>query len=159
MLQSYDCLIEHIPGFKNPADSISKRWGGKKLVNVTAKEEDTGFVKILRVKKNASDQDIQKALNQVFGRQKATTGLPEDVQDYGHLLLDDEEVGEDSWFYPSSSMATLAMIRLTVRVDRGIRHAMMDLLRSKSPYDEIIARQESEDVQEVNKGLYKYRLH
>ena len=55
------------------------------------------------------DHDIQKALNHVFSKWQKATGLPKNTQDYGHVLLDDE-VGKDSWFCPSHSMATLAMI-------------------------------------------------
>ena len=120
VLQSYDCSIEHIPGLKNPADSLSRRWGGEELVNVTAKEEDAEFVRLLRVGKDASDQDIQEALNRVFGKQEDKTGLPEDAKDMGHILLDDE-VGEDSWFCPSHKSTTLAVTHSSVRVDRSIR--------------------------------------
>ena len=93
----------------------------------------------------------------MFGRQEDKTGLPEDTEDIGHILLDDE-VGEDSWFCPSHKSTTLAMTRSSVRVDRSIRRAMMDLLRSEAPYDAIIASLENEGNQEVIKGLYKYRL-
>ena len=124
---------------------------------MTAKEEDAEFVRLLRVGKDASDQDIQEALNRVFGRQEDKTGLPEDTKDMGHILLDDE-VGEDSWFCPSHKSTTLAVTRSSVRVDRSIRRAMMDLLRSETPYDAIIASLENEGNQEVIKGLYKYRL-
>ena len=84
-----------------------------------AKEEDAELVKMLQVRKDATNQDIQEALNRVFGRKDVATGLPKDAENYGHILLDNE-VGEDSWFCPSSQTATLAVTRSSVRVDRSL---------------------------------------
>ena len=71
-MQSFDCSIEHIPGIKNPADSLSRRWTGEKEVNLVAKDEDAEVVRSIRVKKDAHDQKIQDVLNKAFGTRMRT---------------------------------------------------------------------------------------
>ena len=62
---------------------------------MTVKEEDAEFMRMLRVGKDATDQDRQEALNWVFRWKDAAIGLPEDTENYKYILLGDE-VGEDS---------------------------------------------------------------
>ena len=66
-LQSYDCEIRHIPGCRNPADSLTRRtWIPDKRRIKGAKVKDEEFVKILRVSKDATGEEIQRSLNSLF---------------------------------------------------------------------------------------------
>ena len=59
VLQGYDVDIRHIPGKKNPADSLSRQ-----LVSVI--DANASYVQKLRVAENATDEEMKAALHQLF---------------------------------------------------------------------------------------------
>ena len=70
-MQGYNLEIRHIPGKRNPADSLSRQDRkdalGRKSVVVNANAE---LVQQIRIPENASDQEIQDILKQVFNAQE-----------------------------------------------------------------------------------------
>jgi len=74
ILQSYDIKIQHIPETKNPADPLTRqhRVEDEKL-NTAAKLEEEKLIHKLQVNSDASDADIQRALDSVFQHEHQTT--------------------------------------------------------------------------------------
>ena len=70
-MQGYNLEIRHIPGKRNPADSLSRQDRkdalGRKSAVVDANAE---LVQQIRIPENASDQEIQDILKQVFNAQE-----------------------------------------------------------------------------------------
>ena len=59
--------IRHIPGKKNPADSLSRQLISDALVRKgSVKDANEEYVMQLRVPDNATDEEIQSALHQVI---------------------------------------------------------------------------------------------
>ena len=61
--------IRHIPGKKNPADSLSRQLIPDALVRKgSVKDANSEYVQRLRVSPEASDTDIQSALHHLFNQ-------------------------------------------------------------------------------------------
>ena len=61
--------IRHIPGKKNPADSLSQQLVSGTLVRKgSVKDANEEYVMRLRVPANESDEEIQSALHQLFSQ-------------------------------------------------------------------------------------------
>ena len=61
--------IRHIPGKKNPADSLSRQLISDALVRKgSVKDANAEYVTRLRVAENATDEQIQSALHQLFNQ-------------------------------------------------------------------------------------------
>ena len=61
--------IRHIPGKKNPADFLSRQLVSDALVRKDSVEDaNEEYVMRLRVPENASDEEIQPALHQLFSQ-------------------------------------------------------------------------------------------
>ena len=59
--------IRHIPGKKNPADSLSRQQVADALVRKTSvTDANASYVQKLRVAKNATDEEVQAALHKLF---------------------------------------------------------------------------------------------
>ena len=69
ILQGYDVDIQHIPGQRNPVDALTRQhaYTDQRLTEAIRKE-DAKLVKFLDVPKDASDQDIQRVLDQMFSQ-------------------------------------------------------------------------------------------
>ena len=69
ILQGYDVDIQHIPGKRNPADSLSRQSVSDALVKKgSVHDANEAYVQQLRVATDASDEDIQEALEKLFRR-------------------------------------------------------------------------------------------
>ena len=67
VLQGYNVDIRHIPGKKNPADSLSRQLIADALVRKGfVKDANAEYVQKLRVSSVATDQEIQNALHKLF---------------------------------------------------------------------------------------------
>ena len=61
--------IRHIPGKKNLADSLIRQLVSDALVRKgSVKDANEEYVMLLRVPENASDEEIQSALYQLFSQ-------------------------------------------------------------------------------------------
>ena len=69
ILQGYNVEIRHIPGKKNPADSLSRQLISDALVRKgSVKMPMRNMLTRLRVAENATDEQIQAALHQLFSQ-------------------------------------------------------------------------------------------
>ena len=67
VLQGYNVDIRHIPGKKNPADSLSRQLIADALVRKDSVEgANSEYVQKLQVSSLATDQEIQSALHELF---------------------------------------------------------------------------------------------
>ena len=67
VLQGYNVDIRHIPGKKNPADSLSRQLIADALVRKgCVKDANAEYVQKLRASSVATDQEIQSALHELF---------------------------------------------------------------------------------------------
>ena len=70
IMQGYDLEIRHIPGKRNPADTLSRQDRKDALGRKTAVHDaNADLVRELRVPSNASDEAIQEALKRLFNAQ------------------------------------------------------------------------------------------
>ncbi|MCG8452471.1 MAG: Ty3/Gypsy family RNase HI domain-containing protein, partial [Spirochaetales bacterium] len=69
VLQGYEVEIGHIPGKKNPANSLSRQLVSDALVRKgSVKDANSEYVQRSRVSPEASDSEIQSALHQLFNQ-------------------------------------------------------------------------------------------
>ena len=67
ILQGYNVEIRHIPGKKNPTDSLSRQLVSDALVRKgSVRDANEEYVMRLRVSADATDEDIQTTLYQLF---------------------------------------------------------------------------------------------
>ena len=67
ILQGYNLEIRHIPGKKNPTDSLNRQLVADALVRKgSVKDANAEYVQKLRVTESAPDQEIQDSLHQLF---------------------------------------------------------------------------------------------
>ena len=89
ILQGYNLEIRHIPGKKNPVDSLSRQRVSDALVRKgSVKDANSEYVQRLRVSPDASDSRIQTALHQLFsqGPQGQSAKDPQ-----GHSVLSNDQ--------------------------------------------------------------------
>jgi hypothetical protein len=167
VLQSYDCDIQHIPGKYNPADGLSRRhWDTDRGAADVSKAQDKDLLELLRVKEDASDEEIREALTRMYKHKPSQMKEPAEVAGqlvgeasgdalYRHSFLADEQDDQD-FFFPKTE-SKLMVTRASVTVDDSLLREMMNLLRSEEPYADIISKLENE-THEVLVGSLKYRL-
>ena len=69
ILQGYNVDIQHIPGKRNPADSLSRQSTVDALVKKSSLHDaNAAYVQQLRVPEDASDEEIQSALTKLFSQ-------------------------------------------------------------------------------------------
>ena len=76
ILQGYDIDIQHIPGKRNPVDSLSRQSVNDALKRKSSVHDaNAAYVQQLRVAENASDEDIQAALSKLFQRRSENSDV------------------------------------------------------------------------------------
>ena len=89
-MQGYDLDIRHIPGQKNPIDSLSIQLQNKTLgrKNQVCKEHGQ-WINELRVPARASDEHIQEAFGKLFQQsQKVTNSVDRDQRGQDQIKLE-----------------------------------------------------------------------
>ena len=136
ILQQYDVDIQHIPGTRNPTDALTRQtWLADREVADFVHKLDEDLVQKIRVKEEASDADIQSALDNVF--RKNVGG--QDVQDSGDLV----ETALERAFPAVDSLERVPALYLSearVELEEDFRQGMMTQLKQEEPYDEIVER-------------------
>ena len=133
ILQGYDIDIQHIPGKKNPADSLTRRHQRQDQRQADAvREEDSKLVKFLQVPEHASDTEIQQALDQIFSR-PSSDAVPSAVLSTVSQSAREREDTVDP---------VCAITGSQVQIDSQFAESMLTMLENESPYSNIIQRLE-----------------
>ena len=149
--------IRHIPGKKNPADSLSRQLISDALVRKgSVKDANSEYVQRLRLSPDASDSEIQIALHQLF-RQGPQGQSAEDPQGQSNLSNDQAQCPQgnfESECKPSIIAATsISMLQL----DNSFRNSLYSLLQQEVPFAEIIQELE-EGRTNVRKNDEVYKM-
>ena len=172
ILQGYHIDIQHIPGKRNPADSLSRQSVEDALVRKTSVHDaNAAYVQKLRVPENATDAEIQSALTRLFSQNSETENqsvikmtVQDSVQVQENLLNQfkpenkgQDQVQESDQSKISSENAKLAVLRSGVIIDEQFKREVHSLLLKESPYKEIL-EELSEGRIEVQKNDEKYKM-
>ena len=167
ILQSYDIEIRHIPGNKNPADPLTRQHEREdRELNIAAKREEEKLVHKLQVSEDASDADIQRALDSVFQHQTSSsaTVVPSSSTsavrtasasaDFSTSVEDPVSVPEDL------KTAQLCITQSAVQVSADLRRQLQSALEQETPYAEIIDEIDNAPLarQEARRGVEVYRI-
>ena len=114
VLQGYNVDIRHIPGKKNPADSLSRQLVTDALVRKSSvTDANAEYVQRLRVPADATNEQIQAALHQLFNQ--GPQGTKEEIK---------------------SVIAATAVSR--VQINDSLKNSLHSYLQHESPYAEIL---------------------
>ena len=140
VLQGYNVEIRHIPGKKNPADSLSRQLVSDALVRKgSVKDANAEYVQKLRVSNVATDQEIQAALHKLFqsspqgisvqGPQDQQIQRPQDSSPQGSAKSTNDEPR-----HPIIAATSVSRIQ----VDESFKNSLNSLLHQEAPYAEIL---------------------
>ena len=148
ILQGYDMEIRHIPGKVNPADTITRQvkvddaeYSGK------VKKLDQELVDMIRIPSDATDEDVQRKLDQLYSKE----GMNDKKQHAEQQLLTDQREEQN---------AVLAVAESSVHIDEQFRNEIMQALRADSQYEEMIQKLEDPDQPnevQVNDRVYRIK--
>ena len=148
ILQGYDMDIRHIPGKVNPADTITRQvkmedaeYTGK------VKKLDQELVDTVRIPSSATDEDVQRKLDQLYSKNE----LEEKMQNVQQQLL--TEIKEEQ-------NAVLAMTESKLMIDDQFKKRLMEALKNDDQYDEMIQKLEDPDQPkelQVNERVYRIK--
>ena len=156
VLQVYEVEIRHIPGKKNPADSLSRQLVSDALVRKgSVKDANSEYVQRLRVSPEASDSEIQSALHQLFnqGPQGQSTNDSQSQSVLSNNQAQCPQGNLSSEFKPSIIAAT-AISKL--QLDNSFKNSLYSLLQQEVPYSEILQELQSGRTNvKQNENMYK----
>ena len=143
ILQTYDCEIRHIPGTRNPADALTRRsWISDKQRIKSTKLKDEELVKILRVGKDATDADIQSALDRLFDTPMQS--------DKGLIHSIDAQYEE--------ATAKLCISKSAVKLQTTLLDKIWKTLQTDEVYGKVIEEMQERDITLWEKEDVKYKL-
>ena len=143
ILQGYNVEIRHIPGKKNPADSLSRQLISDALVRKgSVKDANSKYVQRLRVSPDASDSEIQTALHQLF-RQGPQGQSAEDPRGQSILSNDQAQCPQGNLESESKPSIIAATSISKLQLDNSFRNSLYSLLQKEVPYAEIIQELEA----------------
>ena len=151
ILQSYDIEIRHIPGTRNPADPLSRQHQQEdQRLNAAAKEEEARLVDQLQLSPDATDDQIQAALDSAFQRFQSS------AQSSAVAAVKIDEPTDFSDLPTAQCLTT----RTTIAVSAQLRQRMQELLETETPYSEILDELDQAPIsaQEVRRGVEVYRI-
>ena len=123
--------IRHIPGKKNPADSLSPQLISDALVRKgSVKDANSEYVQRLRMSPDASDSEIQTALHQLFS-QGPQGQSAEDPQGQS-ILSNDEGQCRQGNFESESKPSIIAATSISkLQLDSSFRNSLYSLLQQE----------------------------
>ena len=170
ILQGYNVDIQHIPGKRNPADSLSRQSVEDALVKKSSVHDaNAAYVQKLRVPEDASDDQIQTALNRLFSQNTETENqsvlkmsTQDNVQHQEQLLNQIKpEISDRAQAQVqcprSSEDCKLSILRSGVLIDGQFKNQIYSLLKNERPYNSIIAELEAGKI-EVKEKNEVYRM-
>ena len=109
----------------------------------------------LRVAENATDEEIQSALYQLFSQSvQGPQGHNQCPQGKFKITNEGQAPSQDNFEVKPVVIAPIAVSKL--QLDNSFRNSLYSLLRNEAPYDEIIMELESGRTQVVkNDDIYK----
>ena len=160
ILQGYDVDIRHIPGKKNPADSLSRQLISDALVRKSSvSDANASYVQKLRVAENATNEEIQTALHQLFNNGPQGSSRRQDqLAPQGHAVKmypqDTQSVQESSPQGTTTSKAILSSTAISkIQLDTEIKNLLSSALHSEAPYSQVLAELEGGSRQTVLNNL------
>ena len=160
ILQGYNVDIQHIPGKRNPADSLSRQSVEDALVKKSSVHDaNAAYVQKLRVPEDASDDQIQAALNQLFSQNMGTENqsvlkmsTQDNVQHQEQLLNQikpeiSDRVQDQVQCPRSDEDCKLSILRSGVLIDGQFKNKIYSLLKNERPYNSIIAELEAGKIE------------
>ena len=136
VLQGYDVDIRHIPGKKNPADSLSRQQVADALVRKTSvTDANASYVQKLRVAENATDEEVQAALHKLF---KSSPQAQSVIVDQAQCNSVQDQACPQGTIRLASILASTAISK--VRLDDEIKNSIVSALQHEDPYAEILTQ-------------------
>ena len=119
--------IRHIPGKKNPANSLSRQLVTDALVwKISVKDANAKYVQKLRVSENATNEEIQTALHNLFNRSPQGNSNSQGPQGAINLM------NEDSSSQGTISRSIIATIAISkIQLDDKLKILCSLLFRMK----------------------------
>ena len=144
VLQGYDVDIRHIPGKKNPADSLSRQLISDALVRKSSvSDANASYVQKLRVAENATNEEIQAALHELFknGPQGPNiTSTQDQLAPQGQSTIQDSESSPQG-SKTSTNASILASTSISkIQLDDEIKNSLSSALRNEHPYTDVITQ-------------------
>ena len=161
VLQGYNVEIRHIPGKRNPADSLSRQLISDALVRKgSVKDANSEYVQKLRVSPEASDAEIQSALHQLFSQGPQGQSV-NDSQSQSILSSDQAQCPQGNQSPQGNSESKRSIIAATsiskLQLDDSFRNSIYSLLKNENPYVDIIQELESGRTN-IKKGNEVYKM-
>ena len=148
VLQGYYVDIRHIPGKKNPADSLSRQLMSDALVRKTAvTDANASYVEKLRVADDATNEEIQTALHQLFNSGPQDTKQDQaQLGPQGHSVLQypqgtnsmNEDTSPQDKSTNKSILASTAISK--IQLENMIKNSITSALQSEVPYSETVTQ-------------------
>ena len=144
VLQGYDVDIRHIPGKKNPADSLSRQLISDALVRKSSvSDANASYVQKLRVAENATNEEIQAALHELFknGPQGPNiTSTQDQLAPQGQSIIQDSKSSPQG-SKTSTNASILASTAISkIQLDDEIKNSLSSALRNEHPYTDVITQ-------------------
>ena len=179
IMQGYNLEIRHIPGKRNPADSLSRQDKkdalGRKSAVVDANAE---LVQQIRIPESASDQEIQDILKQIFNaqegnvhsdsvdaeilKQKIQQAVQEhNVQDQNSIISSvsvQYAVTKQIQDQDSRTVQFCMYSKGKIQIEDSLKQEILDPLRDDILYSELLKEFENTGVKEIVRGNSKFRL-
>ena len=162
MLQGYDLDIRHIPGKKNPADSLSRQLVTDALVRKSSvTDANAEYVQKLRVPENATNEEIQEALHKLFNSSpQGQISQSEKIQDpQGQSILTTNEAtcpqGTDNEVRAIIGATAVSKVQL----DNSLKNSLHSFLQHESPYAEVLQELQNGSKQVIRNSLIFKRMH
>ena len=162
MLQGYDLDIRHIPGKKNPADSLSRQLVTDALVRKSSvTDANAEFVQKLRVSENATHEEIQEALHQLFSSSpQGQCSQSKKIQDpQGQSVLTTNEATGPQGTENEARAIIGATAVSKVQLDNSLRNSLHSFLQHESPYAEILQELQNGSTQVIRNFFVFKRMH
>ena len=136
VLQGYDVDIRHIPGKKNPADSLSRQHVADALVRKTSvTDANASYVQKLRVAKDATDDEVQAALHELFKSSPqghSVTAIQVQAQDQTKSVQDQDTI---------KTVSVLASTAISkIRLDDELKNSLASAIRREMPYADVLTQ-------------------
>ena len=183
IMQGYNLEIRHIPGKRNPADSLSRQDRkdalGRKSAVVDANAE---LVEQIRIPEDASDQEIQDILKQVFNAQEGNVHrdsvdaeqikkqIQEAVQEQNVQDQDQDQnavissvsvqkaVTKQIQDQDSRPAQFCMYSKGKIQIDDSLKREIIAALKDDILYSEMIEEFENTGVREIVRGNSKFRI-